>query len=219
MSGQTIDTTNQPLVMSLFQLIQKDILSSNLVQGTKLTEQSLCKKYNVSRTPVREALRELEADGLIENIPNRGSFVIGISKQDISDFFDLRALLEVQGIEWSIKRMTDEEIDALKETVEFMEFYTMKDDVEKVLSFNEKFHDLLYTGTHDRILEKMLNTFHIYLRHSAPKKIFTEDYLQTILKEHRAIFNAVEAKDVEAGKKAMAEHMRESKFRRMSEKA
>ena len=217
MSGQIIDTTNQPLVTSLFQLIQKDILSQNFSENEKLTEQSLCKKYNVSRTPVREALRQLEADGLVENIPNRGSFVIGLSKRDISDLFDLRALLEVQGVEWAIKRMSDEELDALREKIEFMEFYTLKDDTDKVLKFNSEFHNLLYAGTQDRMLQKMLNTFQVYLKHSAPAQSHTGEYLKTILEEHKAIFKAIEQRNIAAGKKSMEQHMKESKLRRMVE--
>lgn len=217
MSGQIIDTTNQPLVTSLFQLIEKDILSQKLAANEKLTEQSLCKKYNVSRTPVREALRQLEADGLIENIPNRGSYVIGLSKRDISDLFDLRALLEIQGVEWAIKRMSDDELDELREKIEFMEFYTLKDDTEKVLNFNSQFHNLLYAGTNDRMLQKMLNTFQVYLKHSAPAKSHTGDYLKTILDEHKAIFKAIESRNIPAGRKAMEHHMKESKLRRMVE--
>lgn len=217
MSNQSIDTTKQPLVTSLFQLIQKDILSQNLTANQKLTEQSICKKYNVSRTPVREALRQLESDGLIENIPNRGSFVIGINKRDISDLFDLRSLLEIQGIEWAIKRISDDEIDALREKIEFMEFYTLKDDSDKVLAFNSEFHKLLYMGTQNRMLIKMLDTFQVYLKHSAPAKSHTGEYLKTILEEHKAIFFAVETRNIPAGRKAMEHHMKESKLRRMVE--
>lgn len=217
MPSQNIDTTKQPLVTSLFQLIERDILSNNLSANQKLTEQSICKKYNVSRTPVREALRRLEADGLIENIPNRGSFVIGITKRDISDLFDLRTLLEIQGVEWATKRMSDDEIDELKEKIEFMEFYTLKDDTEKVLTFNSQFHKLLYAGTKNRMLQKMLNTFQVYLKHSAPAQNHTGEYLKTILYEHKAIFSAIEARNVPAARKAMEQHMKESKLRRMVE--
>ena len=82
--------SNQPLSNSLFVKVQKDILSGKIPANSKLTEQAICKKYNVSRTPVREAFRQLESDGLIENIPNRGAYVIGLSSRDISDLFDLR---------------------------------------------------------------------------------------------------------------------------------
>ena len=88
--------SNQPLSNTLFVQIQKDILSGKLPANSKLTEQAVCRQYDVSRTPVREAFRQLESDGLIENIPNRGAYVIGLSSRDISDLFDLRRTFEVK---------------------------------------------------------------------------------------------------------------------------
>ncbi len=209
--------SSQPLSAGLYQEIQKDILSGELPSGSKLTEAAICKRYSVSRTPVREAFRQLEADGLIENIPNRGAFVTGLSKREISDLFDLRTLFEVQAVEWAIKRMSPEGIDKLKEIVEFMEFYTLKDDVEKVLSFNSQFHYTIYEGTDDRMIMKTLFTYQTYLKHSAPAKSFSTDYLRTVLDEHKAIFAAFETHNVAAGRKAMEYHMEQSKLRRISE--
>lgn len=206
----------QPLSSGLYQKIQKDILSGELQSGYKLTEAAVCKRYKVSRTPVREAFRQLEADGLIDNIPNRGAFVSGLTMRDISDLFDLRALFEVQAVEWAIKRMTEEELDALKETVEFMEFYTLKADVEKVLSFNTQFHSIIYAGSGDRLLQKALTTYQTYLKHSAPPKSITDDYLKAILDEHKDIYNAFENRNVAAGRKAMEYHMSQTKLRRMA---
>lgn len=210
------EKSGQPLSAGLYQEIQKDILSGELANDSKLTEAAVCKRYGVSRTPVREAFRQLEADGLIENIPNRGAFVTGLTKRDISDLFDLRALFEIQAVEWAIKRMTDEDIDTLRETVEFMEFYTLKDDVDKVLSFNSQFHNTIYAGTKDRMIQKTLSTYQTYLKHSAPAKTFSGDYLRTILEEHKAIFQAFENRNVAAGRKAMQYHMEQSKLRRIA---
>lgn len=210
------DKSGQPLSAGLYTELQSDILSGGIANGSKLTEQALCKKYNVSRTPVREAFRQLEADGLIENIPNRGAFVTGLTRRDISDLFDLRALFEVQAVEWAIKRMTDEDIDRLSETVEFMEFYTLKDDVEKVLTFNSQFHNIIYAGTGNRMIQKTLAVYQTYLKHSAPAKTYTGDYLKTILDEHKAIFEAFESRNPAAGRKAMEYHMAQSKLRRIA---
>lgn len=207
---------NLPLSTTLFLEIQKDILSGEIKPQTKLTEQNLCKKYNVSRTPVREAFRQLESEGLIENIPNRGAFVIGLSNRDISDLFDLRCLFEIQAVEWAIQRMEDEEVAKLREIIEFMEFYTVKGDIEKVLQFNSSFHNTIYVGTQDRMLQKTLAAYQTYLKHSAPPRTYTGDYLDTILKEHKEIFKAFENRNPIAGKTAMMHHMKESKLRRMS---
>ena len=210
------EKNGQPLSAGLYQEIQKDILSGELESGSKLTEAAVCKRYGVSRTPVREAFRQLEADGLIENIPNRGAFVTGLTKRDISDLFDMRTLFEMQAVEWAIKRMDDEDIDVLRETVEFMEFYTLKNDVEKVLSFNSRFHNTIYSGTKDRMIQRTLSTYQTYIKHSAPAKSFSEDYLKTILEEHKAIFAAFESRNVAAGRKAMEYHMEQSKLRRIA---
>ena len=210
------DKSVQPLSAGLYAELQSDILSGAIPNSSKLTEQAICKKYNVSRTPVREAFRQLEADGLIESIPNRGAFVTGLTRRDISDLFDLRALFEVQAVEWAIKRMTSEDIDKLAETVEFMEFYTLKDDVDKLLSFNSQFHNIIYAGTGNRMIQKTLAIYQTYLKHSAPAKTYTGEYLKTILDEHKAIFEAFESKNPAAGRKAMEYHMDQSKLRRIS---
>ena len=210
------EKSSQPLSAGLYQEIQKDILSGAIPSGSKLTESAVCKRYSVSRTPVREAFRQLESDGLIENVPNRGAFVTGLTKREISDLFDLRTLFEIQAVEWAIKRMDEEDIEKLRETIEFMEFYTLKDDVEKVLSFNSQFHNTIYTGTKDRMIMKTLSTYQTYLKHSAPAKSFTSDYLKTSLEEHKAIFAAFETKNIAAGRKAMEHHMEQSKLRRIS---
>lgn len=165
--------SNQPLSNTLFVQIQKDILSGKLPANSKLTEQAVCKQYNVSRTPVREAFRQLESDGLIENIPNRGAYVIGLSSRDISDLFDLRRTFEVKAVEWAIERMDNSEIDTLRENIEFMEFYTLKADVEKVLQFNSAFHNIIYKGTKNRMLYQTLSSYQTYLKHSAPAKLLT----------------------------------------------
>lgn len=208
--------SNQPLSNTLFVQIQKDILSGKLPANSKLTEQAVCKQYDVSRTPVREAFRQLESDGLIENIPNRGAYVIGLSSRDISDLFDLRRTFEVKAVEWAIERMDDSEIDTLRENIEFMEFYTLKADVEKVLQFNSAFHNIIYKGTKNRMLYQTLSSYQTYLKHSAPAKTFNDGYLRMILDEHKTIFEAFETKNPAAGKNAMDYHMQQSKLRRMS---
>ena len=210
------DKSSQPLSFGLYNEIQRDILSGELPSGSKLTEAAVCKRYGVSRTPVREAFRQLESDGLIENIPNRGAYVAGLSRRDVSDLFDLRSLFEVQAVEWAVRRMTDEDIDHLRECVEFMEFYTLRDDVDKVLTFNTQFHNTIYAGTKDRMIQKTLSTYQTYVKYSAPSKSFTSDYLRTILDEHKAIFSAFETRNIAAGRKAMEYHMDQSKLRRIS---
>ena len=154
-------TSNQPLSTNLYSELQEDILTGKLKAGEKLTEQKICDEYKVSRTPVREALRQLEMDGLIENIPNRGAFVLGLSEQDIEDMYVLRKAYEIQAVRWAIERITEEEINELEETFEFMEFYTMKNDINKMLNINTAFHQIIYNATHNRILKQLLSSYQV----------------------------------------------------------
>ena len=109
---------NVPISTNLYLQLQKDILTGKLKNGQKLTEQVICEEYNVSRTPVREALRQLESEGLVENILNRGSFVVGLSKQDFEDMFELRKIYEIQAVKWAIERITEEEMESLHDALE-----------------------------------------------------------------------------------------------------
>lgn len=187
--------------------IEEDILSGKFRQGEKLVEQALCDQYEVSRTPVREALSQLGAEGLIESIPNRGCFVVGITDEEMQDIFTLRKIYEVQAVRWAIERITDEEMEELEENFEFMEFYTMKKDVDKMLNINASFHKMIYKASHNRMLEQMLSSYQLYVKYS-DKFIDDEDkYLDTLLEEHRAIYQAFLDRDSDAGAKAMEVHM------------
>ena len=190
--------------------LRKDILMNKYTIGHKLTEQRICEEYSVSRTPVREALKQLEMEGLIEIIPNRGAFVIGFTQRDIADIFELRKVYEIQAVKWAIERITDYELDALEETFEFMEFYTQKNDLEKMLNINTNFHQLIYIASQNRTLHNILSSYQIYIKHTTRGREFRKDYLPTVLEEHREIFNAFKNKDVEAGIKAIDAHMTNS---------
>ena len=207
-------TGDIPLFSDLYQKLQEDILTGKLSAGDKLTEVKICNQYGVSRTPVREALRQLEMDGLIRTIPNRGAFVVGLSEQDISDIYTLRAMAEVQAVRWATQRITDEEMEELNETFEFMQFYTMKNDIPKMLNINLAFHQIIYNSTHNRLLIQQLTNYQRYLRYCNPSNYYAPGYLKDVLAEHRAIYDAIEEKDPDAGALAMMKHMENSTRRK-----
>lgn len=209
-----VPKSNVPISSNLFSQLQKDILTGKLKPGQKLTEQAICKEYKVSRTPVREALRQLETEGLVENILNRGAFVVGLSQQDFEDMFQLRKIYEVQAVKWAIERISDEEMDALEETFEFMEFYTLRNDVDKMLTINAGFHQIIYEASHNRMLQQLLSSYQTYLKYLSQEDVYAGNYLTAVLEEHRMIFKAFTEKDVEAGAEAMEKHISNSKKRR-----
>ncbi len=208
------ELSNAPMSMSLLAKLQRDILTGKYRPGQKLTEQNLCREYGVSRTPIREALRQLETDGLVENILNRGCFVIGLSKSDYEDMFELRKAYEIQAVKWGIERITDEEMDKLEETFEFMEFYTMRGDLDKMLVINAGFHQVIYEAAHNRMLQKTLTSYQTFLKYKNEDAEYGPNYLTTVLEEHRAIFKAFIDRNIRAGAEAMERHINRAKERR-----
>ena len=190
--------------------LRKDILQGKYPCGFKLTEKAICSEYKVSRTPVREALRQLETEGLIEAIPNRGAFVLGFSEHDIRDIFELRKSCEVQAVKWAIERITDDELDSLEEVFGFMEFYTQKNDFEKMININANFHQHIHAAAHNRILRHLLLSYQQYTEHAKKSQVFGDEYLSLVLEEHRRIFDAFKTQNVELGIRAMETHMDKS---------
>jgi DNA-binding GntR family transcriptional regulator len=202
-----------PLSESLFGELRKEILQGNLHTGSKLSEQQICDIYGLSRTPVREALRQLEQEGLIESIPNRGAFVLGLSIQDIQDLYDMRKAFEILACEWAIQRITKVELEQLEESLEFMEFYTMRQEADKMLNINMKFHEQIYRASHNRMLTHTLSTYQFYLKQTKSNSAYLDGHLEEVLKEHQAIFEAFTKKDKTAGAAAVATHLDHAKVR------
>lgn len=202
---------NKSLTSIIFDRIREDILNDQYVTGSKIIEAKLADELGVSRTPVREALKQLELDGLVENIPNRGVVVKGISKQDIADIYTIRQAIEGIATTWCIERITVEELQELKEIFDLMEFYTFKKDVEKIAELNTRFHEVIYHSTKSRYLEHVLKDFQIFIKSTRNKSLRSVGRLEEALEEHRQIIDAIMAKDVEGAKSSIAYHVEKSK--------
>jgi len=206
-------TTGMPLCQDLFSNLRRDILQGKFRKGEKLTEQQICDEYKISRTPVREAFKQLELEGLIKTIPNRGAFVVGLSSQDIEDMYELRKAYEVLAVKWAIQRITKNEFEELEEAFEFMEFYTQKKDTEKMLNINMKFHELIYDASHNEMLKHILSSYHVYIKQSKQNHSYVDNYLDDVLSEHRTIFEAFKNKDIVKGITAITIHLDNAKIR------
>lgn len=193
--------------LGLVERLREDILNENIYPGAKLTEKELCDKYGVSRTPVREAMKNLETEGLIELIPNRGAFVIGFSLGDMKDLLELRMVYELQAVRWAIERIYEDELEQLEKCYEYMKFYTKQNDLRKIKDINNNFHNIIYDASHSRALTNILSLYNYYIKHSIQTKPTDEEELDIILDEHTKIFNAFIMQNVDEGVKAMREHI------------
>jgi DNA-binding GntR family transcriptional regulator len=194
-------------VTELADKVRIEILAEHISPSERITEQSIADRFGVSRTPVREAFRLLESEGLIRLVPNRGAFVVGFSRSDMIDLYRLRLLLETQAIEWAIQRKTDKEMEALEESIDFMTFYTERGDVKRIRDINVDFHNKIVAASHNALLTETLERMHKYLRFSAHVHTYEDDNLEEILSEHTKLFRAFRRGNASAGGRLMRIHI------------
>ncbi len=190
-----------------FSQIRQQILNGTYKPGESLIETRLSEELGVSRTPIREALRQLELEGLVQAIPNKGAVVKGISEKDIEDIFVIRTMIEGLAARWAAEKITDEEIAELKEALEFEEFYTMKNDANHLMRYDTRFHEIIFRASKSRPLMHMLTTFHDYIQGARNFSFTTPGRPQKALEEHRVIFDAIANKDAETAERLTVEHI------------
>lgn len=195
----------------IFHKLRQDILNGKYKSGDNLVELKLAEEMGVSRTPVREAIRQLELEGLVTSIPNKGVIVKGFSKQDIEDMYLIRESLEGLAARWAIDRIKDEQLKELEDICELMEFYTDKGDLDHVGELNSRFHEIIFEATKSRPLRQILSDFQYYVQAIRLASLKTPGRAHQSLKEHKAIVEAFKKKETEAGERVMLEHIRNSR--------
>ena len=192
----------------VFTQLQNDILNGRYEPGESLTELKLSEELGVSRTPVREALRQLELEGLVQSIPNNGAIVKGVSAQDIQDIYTIRMLIEGLAARWATEKITPRELEELKEAVELEEFYTLKNDNVHLLQFDTRFHDIIFKASKSKPLMHTLSTFHHYVQKARRTSMSSPERALEVLEEHKAILQAIIDKDAYKAERLTTEHVR-----------
>ncbi len=198
---------NRSLTAIIFERVREDILNGKYSNGDKIVEAKLAEELGVSRTPVREALKQLELDGLVESLPNRGVIVKGITDQDIVDIYTIRLATEAIAARWAVERMDDSELEQLKEIYDLMEFYTFKEDVEKTFELNTKFHETMYRATKSRYLEHVLKDFQLFIKSTRNESLKSEGRIDRALEEHKRILDAFMRRDADSAVDALVNHI------------
>ena len=194
----------------VFQRIREDILNGKYQEHDELREAALGKELGVSRTPVREALRQLELEGLVTIIPNRGAYVTGISQKDIWDIYRLRSLLEGLCARWAVEHITEEQLDELEEVILLSEFQLKKGSgfsAEQVTSLDERFHAVLYEASGSPILSHVVTDFHNYVQAARKSSVISEERARKSIREHKQILRAIRDRDAEMAEQLANEHI------------
>ena len=198
-----------PLREVVFLTLRRQILRGELKPGERLMEISLANKLGVSRTPIREAIRKLEHEGLVVMIPRRGAHVAEITRQELNDVLEIRKSLETLAITKACDYMTDRDIHELREAEEAFAIQIARRDADltNLGEADEHFHDIIYRGTNNRRLIQILNNLREQMYRFRMEYLKDTDIRQTLVREHDAIVKALELRDKDEAERLTALHI------------
>ena len=198
-----------PLREVVFVTLRRQILRGELKPGERLMEISLANELGVSRTPIREAIRKLEHEGLVVMIPRRGAHVSEITRQELNDVLEIRRSLDVLAIRRAAEFMTEKDILELRAAEEaFALLVERKDaDLTALGEADEHFHDIIYQGTNNRRLIQILNNLREQMYRFRVEYLKDTDIRQTLIHEHNSIVKAIEDRNLEEAERLMKLHI------------
>ncbi len=212
---QQFITGESSLAEEVTKILRARIITGEYEMGEKLIENKIANELKVSRTPVRDAFKQLTKEGLINYVPNKGCFARGFTQKDMADVYAVRKAVEELAITWAIENADDEGINALKEQLDLMNFYTQHGFYDKLLQANEDFHNMLYQMTSSRFIVQVLKAYQDYVHLARRTTLSKEENLPEIYEEHVRIFEAIRDKDIERAKVEAARHIDGSARRAM----
>ena len=196
-----------PLRDVVFNTLRQAILKGELAPGERLMEIQLAERLGVSRTPIREAIRKLELEGLVLMVPRKGAEVAKISEKSLRDVLEVRRSLEELAIELACQRMTQESVEELEKKQEEFKQAVEDGNAMEIAETDEAYHDVIYKGTCNDRLVQMINNLREQMYRYRLEYIKDEDKRQILLLEHDNILRAVKQRKVQEAKEAMREHI------------
>ena len=196
---------------TVYQKLEERILSGVYKDGESITELKISQELGVSRTPVREALKQLAKDGLIEIIPNKGAVVVPFNEKDIEDIYEIRMRIEGLASRKTAMRITNEQINELREIVDLQEFYAKRPTSDNTKNLDSVFHQKIYEFTGSKIYEQILSTLHRKIKMFRKASMSSNERAIEAVAEHRAIFDAIASHNPDLTEKLIIEHITRAK--------
>lgn len=197
-----------PLRDEVFNTLRERILKGTLKPGERLMEIHLADQLGVSRTPIREAIRMLELEGLVKMVPRKGALVAKISREDLQDVLEVRKALDTLAVKLACERITTEEIVRLKEAEEYFEKKLKDGDATEIAEADVAFHDVIQAASKNKRLKSMISNLaeRIY-RYRFEYIKQQSDGGKTLIDEHRQIIECIEKRNIEESIKAIEIHI------------
>ena len=184
-----------PLRDVVFNTLRQAILRGELKPGERLMEIQLANKLGVSRTPIREAIRKLELEGLVLMIPRKGAEVAEITEKNMLDVLEVRRALEELAVKLACERLTEEEIQELKDAADAFQKILSEKDITKIAEADEAFHDVIFKSTGNDRLIQLLNSLREQMYRYRLEYLKWEEYHPQLLEEHQQIIDRITRKD------------------------
>lgn len=191
----------------VFHKLREDILSGKYEEHEELKEVAIGEELGVSRTPVREAFRQLELEGLIQIIPNKGAYVTGITEKDVKDIYMIRSMLEGLCARLATEHITKEQLEELEENIYLAKFHADKGHLEQLAELDNRFHEVLYEACDSKMLEHQLKDFHQYVWRVRKKTLSSANRGPKSNEEHEGILEAIKAGDAKLAEQLANKHM------------
>lgn len=196
-----------PLRDVVFNTLRQAILRGELQPGERLLEIHLANKLGVSRTPIREAIRKLELEGLVMMIPRKGAVVAEITEKSLRDVLEVRRALEELAVKLACDKIQDEEIEELKAAAKEFEKALGTGDVTVYAEADVKFHDIIYRTTDNQRLIQLLYNLREQMYRYRVEYLKREEVHETLLTEHQHIIEMIEKRDEKRAVDAVCAHI------------
>ena len=196
-----------PLRDVVFNTLRQAILTGELKPGERLMEIHLANKLGVSRTPIREAIRKLELEGLVTMIPRRGAEVAQITEKSMNDVLEVRRALDALCVELACERITGEDLARLKPGREAFEEAVRTREIKKVARADVELHDIIVQATGNQRLVQLINNLSEQMYRYRFEYIKDISQHQRLVDEHRMIYDSIVKKDKEAASQAAHVHI------------
>ncbi|MBQ8995607.1 MAG: GntR family transcriptional regulator [Oscillospiraceae bacterium] len=203
---------NVSLSDQIFEKLEEDILFGVYPKGEILTEMKLSETLGVSRTPVREALKMLEQEHLIEDC-GKGMLVLGITLEDAMNIYEIRKRIEGLAAARCAVTATEEQLQELKDAVDLQEFYVSRSDSGKIKEQDTLFHDLIYKYSGSAVFYDTLIPLHRKIQKFRKTSIEQKSRANESVAEHKRILDALLSRDALRAEKEMNEHVEKAQFR------
>ncbi len=195
----------------IFEQLQDEILSGKYKKGEILSEAKLSEELGVSRTPIREAVRRLEQERILDET-GRGIVVVGISAEDMLDMYDIRIQLEGQAAARAAKNVTDEQLNEMQEVIDLQKFYTDKPgDVSNksnnIRDMDSSFHELLYRASGSVVFHDTLSNIHKKILKFRKASVSDKSRAEQSYEEHLAILDALRLHEPELARSRTVQHI------------